>query len=137
MKALMLTEYNKFSVEEVDMPTYGADDVLIRVKACAICGSDVHGIDGSTGRRIPPIIMGHEASGIIEKTGENVKAYKPGDRVTFDSTVYCGKCYFCKRGEFNRVITAWFWGFLRGLSPSWRLCRVCFSSSTYFVSFAR
>ena len=101
MKALMLTEYNKFSVEEVDMPTYGADDVLIRVKACAICGSDVHGIDGSTGRRIPPIIMGHEASGIIEKTGENVKAYKPGDRVTFDSTVYCGKCYFCKRGEFN------------------------------------
>lgn len=101
MKALVLKEYNKFSVDELPVPAYGKDDVLIRVKACAICGSDVHGMDGSTGRRIPPIVMGHEASGVIEKIGENVKAFKPGDRVTFDSTVYCEKCYFCKRGEIN------------------------------------
>jgi L-iditol 2-dehydrogenase len=45
----------------------GKDEVLVRVKACAVCGSDVHGIDGSTGRRQPPVIMGHEAAGIIEK----------------------------------------------------------------------
>ena len=101
MKALVLTEYNRFSFEDVPMPEYGRDDVLIRVKACAICGSDVHGMDGSTRRRVPPIIMGHEAAGIIESVGENVKDYKPGDRVTFDSTVYCGKCYFCRRGEIN------------------------------------
>lgn len=101
MKALMLRDYNQFSVEDVHLPEYGKDDVLIRVKACAICGSDVHGMDGSTGRRIPPIIMGHEAAGIIEEVGENVKNYKPGERVTFDSTIYCGKCYFCRRGEFN------------------------------------
>ncbi|HBR02710.1 MAG TPA: galactitol-1-phosphate 5-dehydrogenase [Ruminiclostridium sp.] len=101
MKALVLKEYNNFSVEDVPVPEFGRDEVLIRVKACSICGSDVHGMDGSTGRRIPPIIMGHEAAGVIEKVGENVKSYKPGDRVTFDSTVYCGSCYFCRHGEIN------------------------------------
>lgn len=101
MKALVLNGYNKFNFEEVPMPKYWVNDVLVKVKACAICGSDVHGMDGSTGRRIPPIIMGHEASGIIEKVGDNVKDYKLGDRVTFDSTVYCGECYYCRRGEIN------------------------------------
>ena len=101
MKALVLKEYNKFILEDVPLPDYGMNDVLVKVKACSICGSDVHGMDGSTGRRIPPIIMGHEASGIIESVGVNVKGYKPGDRVTFDSTIYCGKCWFCKRGEIN------------------------------------
>ncbi len=101
MKALVLKEYNKFVIEDIPVPEYGKDDVLVRVKACAICGSDVHGMDGSTGRRIPPVVMGHEASGIIEKVGQNVTDYKPGDRVTFDSTIYCGKCYFCRRGEIN------------------------------------
>lgn len=101
MKALVLKNYNEFAIEDMPVPGYGRDEVLIRVKACAICGSDVHGMDGSTGRRIPPIVMGHEASGVIEKIGEDVKGYKPGDRVTFDSTIYCGKCYYCRRGEIN------------------------------------
>ena len=101
MKALVLKEYNRFSYEDVPVPQYGSEDVLIKLKACAICGSDIHGMDGSTGRRIPPIIMGHEASGIIEKVGEKVNIFKVGDRVTFDSTVYCGKCYYCRRGEIN------------------------------------
>lgn len=101
MKALVLEKYNEFVYKDVPVPEIGSEDVLIKVKACSICGSDVHGMDGSTGRRIPPIIMGHEAAGIIEKVGSNVKDYKSGDRVTFDSTVYCGKCYFCRRGEIN------------------------------------
>lgn len=101
MKALVLKEYMKFSYEDVPEPEMGDEDVLIRVKACSICGSDVHGMDGSTGRRIPPVIMGHEASGVIEKVGKNVEGFKVGDRVTFDSTIYCGKCYFCKIGKIN------------------------------------
>lgn len=102
MKALVLKEYNKFSYEEVPMPEYGDDEVLIKVKACGICGSDVHGMDGSTGRRIPPIIMGHEASGVIEKVGSNVSSeWKPGDRVTFDSTVVTAQDFFTQRGVFN------------------------------------
>lgn len=101
MKALVLREYNRFEYEEVPMPEIGPEDVLIEVKACGICGSDVHGMDGSTGRRRPPIIMGHEASGVIADVGANVKEWKEGDRVTFDSTVYCGQCRFCKRGQIN------------------------------------
>ncbi len=83
------------------MPEIGATDVLVAVKACGICGSDVHGMDGSTGRRRPPIVMGHEAAGVIARVGSAVKNWKEGDRVTFDSTIYCGECEHCRRGEVN------------------------------------
>ena len=102
MKALMLQEYNTFEYVDMDRPTIQSDDeVLIRVKACGICGSDVHGMDGSTGRRIPPIVMGHEASGTIAEVGNNVIHWAKGDKVTFDSTIYCGKCHFCRLGQIN------------------------------------
>jgi L-iditol 2-dehydrogenase len=82
-------------------PQPGADELLIRIRACGICGSDVHGYDGSTGRRLPPIIMGHEAAGVVEAVGSDVKNFHAGDRVTFDSTVYCGKCFYCLRSQIN------------------------------------
>ncbi len=101
MKALVLSEYEHLEVQEIAKPQPRADELLIRIRACGICGSDVHGYDGSTGRRLPPIVMGHEAAGVVEAIGEDVKGFRPGDRVTFDSTVYCGRCFFCLRGEFN------------------------------------
>jgi L-iditol 2-dehydrogenase len=101
MKALILKEYNRFLYEDAPEPQIGPDDVLVKVRACAICGSDVHGMDGSTGRRIPPVVMGHEASGVIEKTGDHVTGFRTGDRVTFDSTVSCGTCSFCRQGQVN------------------------------------
>lgn len=101
MKALLLEEYKKLNYCDVDTPELKSDEVLIRIKSCGICGSDVHGYDGSTGRRRPPVIMGHEASGIIEKIGENVQGWVPGDRVTFDSTIYCNECDNCRRGYVN------------------------------------
>ncbi|UCG04992.1 MAG: galactitol-1-phosphate 5-dehydrogenase [Desulfobacterales bacterium] len=101
MKAMVLKEYHQLVYQDVPEPTTGPDDVLIEVKACGVCGSDVHGMDGSTGRRIPPIIMGHEAAGIIVQVGSNVKEVRPGERVTFDSTVYCGSCFYCLRGAIN------------------------------------
>jgi L-iditol 2-dehydrogenase len=101
MKALVLREYGLLSVDEVARPKPGPDEVLVRVRACGICGSDVHGMDGSTGRRIPPLIMGHEGAGEIAEVGSAVGRWKPGDRVTFDSTLYCGKCWHCLRGEVN------------------------------------
>jgi L-iditol 2-dehydrogenase len=101
MKALVLTEYNHLQYQDVTEPQVGPEDVLVEVKACGICGSDVHGMDGSSGRRIPPIIMGHEASGVIAQLGERVEGWQVGDRVTFDSTIYCGRCPFCRRGEVN------------------------------------
>jgi len=101
MKALVLKDYKRFALEDVPEPQLAEDGVLIAVKACGICGSDVHGMDGSTGRRRPPIIMGHEASGVISKIGSTVKQWQVGDRVTFDSTIYCGDCDYCRRGEIN------------------------------------
>ncbi|HTL18585.1 MAG TPA: alcohol dehydrogenase catalytic domain-containing protein, partial [Patescibacteria group bacterium] len=90
MKALVLKDYKKFSFEEVPAPEMKPEEVLVAVKACGICGSDVHGMDGSTGRRRPPIIMGHEAAGVIAAVGKTVEGWTAGDRVTFDSTIYCG-----------------------------------------------
>lgn len=101
MKALVLEEVRGLHLREVPEPPVGAHDVLIHVKACGICGSDVHGYDGSTGRRIPPLIMGHEAAGVVVKVGEAVREFRPGDRVTFDSTVSCGQCAFCSAGDVN------------------------------------
>ncbi len=101
MKALVLEEYNKFVYKEMPIPEIGENEVLIEVKACGICGSDVHGMDGSSGRRIPPIIMGHEASGVIVKKGDRVRDFSEGERVTFDSTIYCGKCFYCRQGLIN------------------------------------
>src|SRR5438034_9439108 len=101
MKALLLSSYKNLELADLPVPTPSPDEVLIRVAACGICGSDVHGYDGSSGRRIPPIIMGHEAAGIVESVGANVKLFAPGDRVTFDSPVYCGACPNCPRGDIN------------------------------------
>jgi L-iditol 2-dehydrogenase len=101
MKALLLSKYRQLEMAEVPTPAAGAGEVLIRVGACGICGSDVHGYDGSSGRRIPPIVMGHEAAGRISAVGAGVAGLTEGDRVTFDSTIYCGACGYCKRGEVN------------------------------------
>ena len=101
MKALLLSEYRRLEIAEVATPLVGAGEVLIRVGACGICGSDVHGYDGSSGRRIPPIVMGHEAAGRIAAVGAGVTGLVEGERVTFDSTIYCGACGYCKRGEVN------------------------------------
>src|ERR1051326_5513519 len=101
MDALLLKEYMKLEMVQMDVPEIGPDDLLVRVRACGIGGSDVHGLDGSTGRRLPPIVMGHEAAGVVERVGANVHDFQAGDRVTFDSTIYCGQCFYCARGEVN------------------------------------
>ena len=101
MKALVLEEYKKLVYKDVLDPVIADNEVLVKVMACGICGSDIHGFDGSTGRRIPPIIMGHEASGLIVETGKDVKDWKKGDRVTFDSTVYPLDDWYTLEGMYN------------------------------------
>jgi len=101
MKALVLEEYGKLIYKDVPLPVIKENEVLVKIMACGICGSDVHGLDGSTGRRIPPVIMGHEASGIITETGSSVSNWKSGDRVTFDSTVYPLNDWYTLRGAYN------------------------------------
>jgi len=101
MRSLLLSAYNHLEIADLPAPQPSPSDVLVRVEACGICGSDVHGYDGSSGRRIPPIVMGHEAAGTVAAIGAGVAGYAVGDRVTFDSTVYCGQCQFCRRGQIN------------------------------------
>ena len=101
MKALVLEKYGHFEYKSVADPQPGPGEVLVKVKACGICGSDIHGMDGSTGRRIPPSIMGHEAAGTVAALGQGVNGWQVGDRVTFDSTISCGSCFYCRRGEID------------------------------------
>src|SRR5205809_3512449 len=101
MKALLLSKNKHLEMTDLQVPRAEPGEVLVRVAACGICGSDVHGYDGSSGRRIPPIVMGHEGAGGIAAIGSGVTGFTEGDRVTFDSTVYCGTCGYCCRGEVN------------------------------------
>jgi L-iditol 2-dehydrogenase len=101
MKALLLVDKKRFELTDIPAPTPARGELLVRIKACGICGSDVHGYDGSTGRRIPPVVMGHEAAGVVEGIGPGVHHFRPMDRITFDSTIYCGQCDFCREGKIN------------------------------------
>ena len=104
MKALLYTEPYTLQYTDVPDPSFGDDDVLIRVQACGVCGSDVQGYTGKTGRRLPPLIMGHEAAGVVAEVGQNVTDLAAGDRVCFDSTVYCNRCPACTQGLLNRCV---------------------------------
>jgi L-iditol 2-dehydrogenase len=101
MKALVLTGPGRFEYVDVPVAEPADDEVLVAVRACGICGSDVHGMDGSSGRRRPPVVMGHEAAGVVARVGAEVQGWAAGDRVTFDSTVSCGRCHFCRQGQVN------------------------------------
>lgn len=116
MRALLLADYNRLEYTDVPDPEVGPGQVLVRIAACGICGSDVHGLDGSTGRRMPPLIMGHEAAGEVVEAKPAAKGEaslsplalakggagpKVGDRVALDSTLFCGACLFCRRGLTN------------------------------------
>lgn len=98
MRALVYKGDKKIQVEDVAVPELGEKDVLIKVKYCGVCGTDIHIYNGEGGSYdvTPPLIMGHEFSGIVEKIGSKVKKVKVGDLVAIDPNNMCGECYFCK-----------------------------------------
>jgi L-iditol 2-dehydrogenase len=100
MKALVHTKVLEMEYTEMPKPTLDKDSVIIKIKSVGICGSDIHGYTGGSGRRIPPLVMGHEASGQIVEVNSNSK-YKVGQKVTFDSTIHCGDCEYCNKGLVN------------------------------------
>jgi len=101
MKALVYYGPKDIRISQLEDPKLSEDEVLIKVKACGICGSDVHGYLGITGRRIPPMVMGHEFSGDIREKGKLVENLDVGDRVTVYPVRFCGKCRFCRKGLTN------------------------------------
>lgn len=100
MKSAVFYGKHDMRVEESPMPQVEAEDVLIQVKACGICGTDVHIYEGDKGAAevTPPTILGHEFSGVVAKVGAAVTNVKVGDRVCIDPNCYCGKCDFCRNG---------------------------------------
>jgi 2-desacetyl-2-hydroxyethyl bacteriochlorophyllide A dehydrogenase len=101
MKAVMVNEPGALRVVDVPVPEPGPDDVVVRVGACGICGTDLHIIDGEFPPTIYPIVIGHEFGGEVTAVGENVKGFSVGDRIGVDPTLNCGACYFCQRGMGN------------------------------------
>lgn len=99
MKALVYTAPGKMEIQKIHVPRIKHDEVLVRVCSCGICGSDVQGYLGKTGRRIPPMVMGHEFSGEIAACGDSVKNFKVGDRVTAQPIRFCGECEYCRAGR--------------------------------------
>lgn len=101
MPALVYEGAWQMPLRQLETPTPTPDDVIIAVQAVGICGSDVHGFMGVTGRRKPPIVMGHEFSGTVAAVGANVKNYKVGDRVIAQPLLTCGECENCRAGRPN------------------------------------
>ena len=100
MKSAVFYGKHDLRVEDHPMPEMGAHDVLIRVKACGVCGTDVHIYEGDPGAAevTPPTILGHEFSGVVEAVGSGVRNCRPGDRVCVDPNCYCGACEPCRNG---------------------------------------
>ncbi|CAH0416836.1 zinc-dependent alcohol dehydrogenase family protein [Periweissella fabaria] len=101
MKALVLTDIKKMEIQEVTKPTPQAGEVLVETKYAGICGTDhalYNGLPGSA-PAVPPIVLGHENSGIVAAIGEGVTNVKVGDHVSVDPNIYCGQCEYCRTGR--------------------------------------
>lgn len=101
MKAAVYLGKHILKVQDVEVRPPAADEVVIKVQACGVCGTDIHIYEGAEGaaKCEPPTILGHEFSGIVYEVGSNVKNFRPGDRVCVDPNDMCGHCYFCRNGK--------------------------------------
>ena len=128
------TGEGNMEIREVPIPVPGDDDVLIEVKAAGICGSDLHIYHWNIGHAMkPPMIIGHEFSGVISKVGKHIEGWKVGDRVTAEpSAIICGVCRYCRTGAYNlcsqrKVMGYWVDGVFAEyvkVHPIWRLHRL-------------
>src|SRR3972149_7130105 len=95
MKAAMIAGKGIVELRGMPTPTLGPNEILVRMRACGICGTDIEKVNGE---HITPPILGHEVAGEIEETGKNVKEHKKGDRVIVHHHISCRSCYYCKNG---------------------------------------
>ena len=109
MKALVYKGAGTIELDDIEQQAPVGDESLIKVRAAGICGSDLEGFLGKTGRRIPPMVMGHELAGTVEMPAPNSRL-KKGDAVVVQPKLYCGKCAFCREGLTNLCSGAEFFG---------------------------
>lgn len=101
MKALYYPAHDELLLTDLPVPECQPDEVLVKVKACGICGSELETFKTRSLRRVPPLIMGHEFCGVIETVGTAVKDWKAGDAVVSNSVISCGNCESCREGKTN------------------------------------
>ncbi|MDN3017233.1 zinc-dependent alcohol dehydrogenase family protein [Paenibacillus sp. BSR1-1] len=101
MKAAVFLGKHQLEIQNQEVPVPGIGEILIKVKACGICGTDQHIFHGQPGSAevVPPTILGHEFSGEVVSVGEKVKGLQQGDRVSIDPNIYCGICSYCRNGK--------------------------------------
>ncbi len=104
MKALVFLEPEKMEIRDVPLPKCPPGGLLIEVKACGFCGSDMRTYKSGHRRVTPPWIIGHEVAGVVREVGDGQNRFKEGDRVAVSPPVYCGKCWYCRRGIFYLCI---------------------------------
>ncbi len=100
MKALVWEGPFRMKLNEVEKPKLRAGEILIRTKSVGVCGSDLEIYKGGFAQSVPPLILGHEACGVVEEVTESVDNIKTGDRVVVDPGIFCGKCEFCRKGSY-------------------------------------
>ncbi len=96
-----LVSAEKIKLEKTRIPSITSDEVLIQVKVCGICGSDIHAYKGRHPFVHPPIVLGHEFSGLVSHVGSGVRGISKGEKVTVEPNIVCGKCYNCLYGRYN------------------------------------
>jgi L-iditol 2-dehydrogenase len=101
MKAVMYYGKGDVRFESVPVPDCRQDEIRVKIDACAVCGSDLKTFNNGNPRMKPPIVMGHEFTGVIETAGKSVKGFSVGERIVMATSVSCGECYYCKRGWNN------------------------------------
>jgi len=127
MKAAVYYGIKDLRIEERPVPEIGSGEILLKISACAICGTDVRIFNHGHKHINQPQILGHEISGVVKKTGKNVEGFEEGDRVVVDPIVACGKCYYCKRGltnlclEFKKSTEAFGWTYPGGFAEYMRI----------------
>ncbi len=97
MKIALFEKPHSLTIQSTPLRALSPNEVLVKVLACGVCGTDVHIVEG-TSRSTPPVVLGHEFNGVVESVGMAVHGIEPGQHVAVDPNISCGTCYYCRRG---------------------------------------
>jgi D-arabinitol dehydrogenase (NADP+) len=115
MKAVVIEKPGSFKIKELPYPSPGDSEVTLDVRACCVCGTDIHLLDGEFKGAAYPLIPGHEFSGVVREVGTKVTHLQPGDRVAVEPFIACGYCFFCKAGKTNHCMNGMVIGHTRSI----------------------
>ncbi|UCB47362.1 MAG: alcohol dehydrogenase catalytic domain-containing protein [Spirochaetota bacterium] len=113
MKAAVFNGVANIEIKELEIPQPAKDEILLKVEGCGVCGTDAHIFSGEIDNAVPPVILGHEITGTVEKIGKEVSSINEGQEIVVDPFIYCGMCEFCKSGNRGLCSNESFLGYTR------------------------